>query len=51
MLLENPAYKTIKLKDEENMLTFLEVYEKVNYYYNICIIIIIDSIMSCSCHK
>lgn len=50
MSLENPAYKTIKLEVEENMLTFLEVYEKVNYYYNICIITT-DSLMSCSCHK
>lgn len=35
MSLENSAYKTIKLKVEENTLTFLEEYEKVNYYYKI----------------
>lgn len=50
MSLENPAYKIIKLKIEENMLTLLEEYEKVNYYYKLCIITI-DSIMPCSCHK
>lgn len=52
MLLENPAYKTTKLKVEGNVvLSFLEKYEKVKYYYKTYIITIIDSNMPCSCHK
>lgn len=51
MLLENPVYKTTKLKVEGNVvLSFLEKYEKVKYYYK-TYIIIIDSNMPCSCHK
>lgn len=33
---ENPLSKTMKLKGEENgMLSFLEEYGKVRYYYNL----------------
>ena len=35
MSLENAAHITTKLKVEENMLTFLEEYMKVSYYYKI----------------
>lgn len=52
MSLENPAYKTTKLKVKGIVvLCFLEKYEKVKYYYKMHITIIIDSNMPCSSHK